>query len=140
MSKIDPETAEQEFQRIAKARRLDTNTAAMDKKDAAAFLSNKEVLVEAIKTGQMVVDEHGQPTLHLEFPIEAKGGSWKSLTFYRPKGAMLTASDGFDENDRGARMHAMLASVCKIQSRAVFDEMDWADHKICQALFSLFLA
>lgn len=143
MSKIDRETASEDFERMAHARRLQVDPKRMNEEDAKKFGELKGRIVDAICDGFLAIDENGLPTMTLQEPVVVTDGreskKYEFLTFQKPKGRALRATDGMSDLDSGKRLHAMMSTMAGC-SPIVFDEMDWVtDHKLVQDLFSLFL-
>lgn len=131
---IAREVAEDEFARLCDA--LDVDTEDMDAEDQESFDDLKRVIVNAIRKGRLTIDEIGQPTVALKFPV----GEIRSVTFFRPKGEhIMSLGDSRKKNDL-EKLTLAMADITK-QPSSVFTKMDYAsDGKLCQRVVRLFLA
>lgn len=133
-SKVAREVAEAEFERWAEAmglsRKLDP--AKLDDNDRKSLAQQKNLLLDAIEDGNLVVNESG------EFVFTPVKGDQGPLTFPEPDGAMLKAVDQAKQGEAVARDHKLLGAITKT-SAARFASMKARDLAVCTAVMVLFL-
>lgn len=134
--KIDPETAELEFLRLAEAYDIDVDTEHMSEEDLGDFEALKATVVRAIRRGHLVVEDDGSPRLNLLRPVELKGKTVTDLKFAEMEMSHLKAGDKFDGNV--AKSIAVTAAMCGV-SHPFIEALKMADAKVCNALSKLFL-
>lgn len=131
---VAAEVAEDEFLRLCEA--LDVDLDGMDAEDAESFEDIKRPIVRALRRGRLTIDEAGQPTVRLKFPI----GDVAEVTFYRPTGATIMAAGDSRKKNEIEKLNLMMADITK-QPSSVFAKMDYVtDGKLCQGITRLFLA
>jgi hypothetical protein len=130
---ISDEVAEEEFLRFVTTMRLDVNPKGWDDADLKSFKDCKNKIVAAMQAGDLVIDEKGQP---IYTPVY---GDKKPITFYRPTGATLMATDAKKKEHEAAKTFAALADMTR-ETVALFSKMDLLDLKVCQSILLLFLA
>lgn len=128
------DVAEAEFDRFIAAMDIDADPKGMDDADKASLLKCRRTLVAAIQSGQLVINEAGEPV----FRPKMGGDEAKPITFREPSGATFMAMDQKKEGHNIAKMYAVLAEMSG-QPIQTFAKMAGRDVKICQAIFSLFL-
>ena len=107
MPKANPEAALAEFERLAAAADVNTDTSTMDEEAAEEFAELREVMTEAIMDGRLAVDSEGQAVL------SAPDGD--EITFRVPIGKDLMIMANAKE-DR--RMEALLRFLCSITGQS----------------------
>ena len=130
---IAREVAEQEFERFAESMELDVDTSKMDAEDSKSLIQQRNVIVNAICCGRMIIDDKGQPVYT---PCDSEGGP---ITFHEPTGATFMAMDGKKKNADVGKLYAAMGDMTK-QPPALFSRMKNRDLKVCIAVASLFLA
>lgn len=129
--KVADEVAEQEFERLCDANRIDYDTSELKEDEAKEWAETRAQIVRLLKLGTLVVNEDGRP-------VYTPPGSSKSITFYRPTGASLIAGDGLKDKN----IQATLTCTADITRTPVqdFAKMDVMDAKACMRITGLFLA
>jgi len=107
MPKANPEAALAEFERLAAAADVSTDTEAMDAEAYEEFAELREVMTQAIVDGRLAVDSEGQAVL------SAPDG--KEITFRIPIGKDLMIMANARE-DR--RVEALLRFLCSITGQS----------------------
>lgn len=128
--KIAEEVAEQEFERMCAAARIDTDTSEMNEKDLAAWTVQRHKIVKDIRRGTLVVGDDGRPT------YTPPGGA-KAFTFNLPTGATLIAAKSRENEIEG--MCLAMADMTR-EDRGTFSKLDRIDLYACTRLAGLFLA
>lgn len=128
---IAADVAEHEFMRFVEAMDLDVDPTGWDDEDKRSFEEAKRKLVSALRSGKLVIDEHGQPVFTPSQPPT------DPITFYEPTGATLMAMDQKKKNHDVAKMYAAMADMTR-QPMTRFSKMVNRDVKICTAIASLF--
>lgn len=128
---IAREVAVAEFDRFIETMAIQADRSKMDDEDAAAFSGQRDLIVSAIESEKLIIDESGQPIF-----TPVKGDP---IVFYEPTGATLMAADQKKKNADISRMYAMIGDMTK-QPPARFASMPMRDVKVCLALATLFLA
>jgi hypothetical protein len=130
--KISKEMAEEEFDRFAKAARLDMEKP-RDQADRTDVFSSKELFIYHIQRGNISVDEDGWPTVHTQ------SEDLPDIQFRcRPKVTALRVMDKYKATDESAKMLAMLGATLGI-SPAKLNALDYADYEVAGLVFSMFL-
>ena len=130
---VPKELAELEFARFLEAMDLveKCDTSTMDAEDLKGFDKHKRVIISALECMQLVIDEAGQPVLTT--------GSGVKVTFYEPTGADLMAMDQAKAGKDVEKTNKVLGAMTKTTA-ALFAGLPMRDYRICQSLFTLFLA
>lgn len=132
-SKVAAEVAEAEFDRWLESMDLvvkhDTST--MDADDRKGYEKHKRTIVVAIERGQGEVDDAGQ------FIFTTSTGT--RLVFREPTGADMMAQDTSKSGHDVEKTNKILASMTG-QAPKFFATMPARDHRVCSAVFVLFLA
>ena len=134
MTLVNRETAELDFARFAECMDLDFEEANMTEEDLDGFRKQKRVVLSAIQSGHVTVDDAGQPTVHLKFPI----GDLQSVTFREPTGATFLAMDQKKKNQDVSKTFAMIQAMLKVNPGTLSD-MQNRDLRVVQAIGLLFL-
>lgn len=130
--KISQEMAEQEFDRFLDAMDIEADPVDMDEDDKKGFDQQKRRVVAAIMSGNVVIDNDGQPI----FTPKRSGGD--PITFHEPTGASLMAMDRKKKTEDVGKMYATMADMTKEPPKR-FANMKYADLKVCTAITTLFL-
>jgi hypothetical protein len=129
--KVAEEVAEQEFERLCEANRIDYDVSDLNEEETTDWLELRGGIVKLIRQGTLVVSEDGKP-------IYTPPGGSKSLTFHRPTGATLMALDSHKDK-RVANLTAAMADMTRVNS-GEFGRMDSRDFQACGRIANLFLA
>ena len=129
--KINREQAENEFERMADAMRLDLDPEGIDENERRDMEGDRRTFVKAIVRGDLVLDDDLRPVFTPE------GGD--PLTFYPPKGSSLMAADKKKEGHDVAKTYAILGELTRAPA-VTFSKMDFPDLKVCVAVMGLFFA
>ena len=131
MSAVFPkEVAEQEFERMCRTRRVETDIEEMDEKARESFEGRKRKVVKAIMRGLLVVNDAGDPT----YTPPVVGA--KPLVFHKLTGAALIAHD--KANGHMGAITLTLAE-CTQTSPSELAKLDAKDYQFCCELVNLFL-
>jgi hypothetical protein len=130
---VAQEVAEEDFLRMCRAFRVDTNVQAMDRLSALQFAERRETVVSCIMRGTLTVSpSDGLPTFMPE-------GS-KALTFKKPTGAtFMIAEQAAPGTQPITRMAAAISEMTGI-NRPEISRLLGPDFTVAQQLASLFLA
>lgn len=130
---VSPQVAEDEFRRMCEV--LDIELDDLDEEDQTALDDLKKPILKAIQKGKVTIDEKGQPTIQLMYPV----GEVSSVTFYRPTGqTLIAAGDSKAKNDT-TKLWGTMADFTR-QPSTLFGKMDYrVDFKICMSFVRLFL-
>jgi len=134
-SKIDLETASNEFDRWSESMDLDLDTDEMDSEDLAAFKKQKNRIIKALMKGSLVINDNGEAEYT---PSNPNSRHKETIVFHERTGASLMAMDGKKKNHDVAKTYAVLAEMCKIPPSA-FAGLVGFDVKLCEALFALLM-
>jgi hypothetical protein len=135
MSKIDNETAVNEFKRFAEAWEIDTETENMNTDSKEDFLGHKKKILNAIQRGRLIFNDDGTLQYTLQYPMEGVD----SLLINRPNGAALIEIDRYKEQEGMHRLFGVFG-VMVSKPPVTFSKMDGIDLKPLMSLTSLFLA
>ena len=125
--KVATEVAQQDFDRMCVARRVDLDESQWDEDDKKTFAKLKAEIVKAISTGALTVDADGAPTL-----LAPSGESFK---FRKPNGATLINMDG---KTGTARVFAALADMSG-RNTGEFSKLEMPELNLCARLYALFI-
>ncbi len=128
--KVAPEQALLEFERFATAMKLDLDPASLDVDDRRNLEQEKRRFLRAIENGRLIIDDKGQPVFYPE--------TGEPITFYRPRGATILATDQKKTGQDAAKGFVMVAEMTK-QNLVRYHDMPLTDVKICQAVALIFL-
>lgn len=131
---VDEQTAREEFERFAELMDLDLSTDDMSEDDKRSLDRQKKVVIEAIKTGHVTVDEEGQPTVHLKCPTE----KLKTVTLYEPTGSTFLVRDTKKANQEVSKMFSMLQDMAHLKPGDLAPLKN-RDMRVIQAFGALFL-
>jgi len=134
MSKINMEMAEAEFLRFGESMDLDFEENEMDEESLKDFIVIKKRLVASIMKGNLVVNENGEPVFT---PVSEEEKN--PITFCEPSGATLQAMDKKKKGEDIGKTFAMMSDMTQTSS-GLFSKMKNRNFKICQGIFTLFLA
>src|SRR5690606_13016685 len=129
-SKIAKDVAEQEFERMCDAFRIDYSTNELGEKDLEEWTELRGKIVQVLRTGALIVGEDGKPTYTP--PI---GGD--SLTVHPPTGATLMALETYGQKNI-SNLVAAMAEMTR-RDRSLFGKMAKPDFNVCSKLATLFL-
>jgi len=128
--KVAREVAEQEFDRMCAARRIECDVSTMNDGDKAGFDAIKSWLVPVIMRGELVIEDDGSPT----FTPPGR----RAMTFRKVTGATLVTADKTNGGEV-AKQVAVMAELTGINP-GEFSKLDLADFRVCSDLVRLFLA
>lgn len=124
--KVAPEVALEDFNRMCVARRIDLDESDWDDDDRKSFAALKKLIVKAICSGSLTVDDSGDPSY-----TTPSGASFK---FKKATGATLIAMDG---KTGTAKVFAALADMSG-KATSHFGQLEVADLNLLANLFTLF--
>ena len=124
------EVAEQEFERMCDAYRIETDMSGEDDEATKGFNELKSKLCKAFMRGDLVLNDHGRPVYTT--------GEGSRLEFKPFTGAMLLAMDKAKANDGTRRMYLFLSEIT--DGALAPSKLDKRDTNVLFALGSLFLA
>lgn len=133
-NKLAKEVAEAEFQRFADTMALDVDVSEMDEDDRKGFQQQKAIIISALMSGALVINEEGEPTFT---PQRTKDAA--PVTFTEPTGASLMAMDRKKKSEDIGKLYATMADMSGTHS-STFSRMKMADLKVCMAVTTIFLA
>lgn len=133
--KIAREVAEQEFDRFAESMDLDLKESGLDDDEVEDLHKLKNILVEAIQKGSMVINDDGEPVYT---PVRGDEDYRKPITFHEPTGASLMAMDRKKKNEDIGKLYSAMGEITKLPA-ARFARMKMRDLKVCMAVTQLFL-
>lgn len=130
---VDRETAKKDFTRWLRVNRLRIARPNMDKNDRSDYMETKEVIIQEIMEGRIVIDTRG----HLVFTP----GDWNHdpLVFYRLKAGDMHVIDKKREHEDMAKGVGALAAITKT-SEPIINDLDANDFILASGVMSLFLA
>ena len=128
---VDRETASIEFERWAKAMRVNVELEGLDENDRRDIAQDRSIFERAIMDGSLVINDEGLAVFTPE------GGD--SVTWRKPKGSAFVAMDKKKKSQDFGKIFASMSDITGT-SPVTFSKMDVADVKICMAIFTLFLA
>lgn len=130
--RVDRESAELEFERFLDVMRLRRRWKKQRDAEAQANIDEaREVFIEAMQVGSLVVSENGEPTFSPESNPE------KTITFRMPTGKTIMAVDGERETQKVHQFYAMLADATG-ETKQTFVKLPHYDMDVVQAIALLF--
>lgn len=129
---VATEVCEAEFLRFVDLMDLDIDPKGMDEEDRLSFENSKRVVIRAMETENLVVNDKG------EFIYRPKSDDDSEITFHEPVGGTLMAQDAKREGHDVAKTFAVLAAMTG-QPAKRFSGMPQRDLKVCSAILVLFL-
>lgn len=124
--------AEDELKRFIESMDLELYTEGRPEKQAQALEKAKAVVVKAIQTGHITIDEAGLPTVHLKHPPPP--GGLKTISFKRPTGSTIIAAQS-----PGVAPSTLMHELTG-QPPAIFSKLDYrTDYTVIDMVASLFL-
>ncbi len=131
--KVATEVAELEFERFIEAMDLDVDPKHLDDEDKKSFARLKGIVLHALETGHMDVNQDGEPVLYPK-TIEDK----TPIVFYEPEGASFMEMDKKRKDHDVAKQMALLGAITK-KNPQHFAKMKQRDLKVLNAVLMLFL-
>lgn len=128
--KVATEMCEAEFDRFVQKMDLDFDKSKMDDEDKAGFKRFHDIIIRAMETGALVINEKGEPVFT---PSDGK-----PITFHEPTGADRMAADTKQAGHNNRRTLAVIASMTG-ESIPRFAEMKQRDLKVVEVLYQLFM-
>ena len=125
-----PDVADAEFERFCELMDIDNDVTGEDKQ---GFDKQRAVLLKALQSGLLVIDDNGEPEYS---PVVIK--LEKPVHFYEPTGATYMVMDRKKDGHNIGKLHAMMADMTR-QNPQVFAAMKQRDYRVCQAIVLLFL-
>lgn len=130
--KVCREIAEQDFERFAAMARLKLD-GYRNEADQASLDNNRELFVECVEDGSIIVDDEGWPTIKTECE------SLPEVRFpRRPQGFDRCAMDRAKANEQNAKVYLWVGSVTGASS-ALLKKLEEHDWKKVWCVFELFL-
>lgn len=133
--KVGLEVAEAEFERFCEEMALEFDLDKMDAEDRAAFTKNRDRIVRAIRYGDLVINDEGEPVYT---PWRAKSGYKEPITLHERTGATLLVTDQKKKGNDAAKTYAMLGDLAGLPP-ATFSKLAGEDIKVCEALMQLLM-
>lgn len=124
---VAKEVAEQDFARMCRARRIETDLEMLDPVAREVFALRKQRVLRAIMRGLCTVNEAGDPTYT---PPDGK-----AYTFHKLTGAAFIASDGKGPNETIAEMFSQSTRTNPGEAA----KLDAPDYQFVNELIHLFL-
>ena len=133
---MDPESAENDFDKWAEAMDLDFRESRMNADSLENFLNLKDLILSGFCRGSILINEECE----IVFTPENKKSKFfgKPIVFHESDANALMAQDRRQKGQDVAKMWAVLGAMCKIHP-SVFSGMHGRDTKICIALFTLLM-
>lgn len=128
------EVAEDELKRFLTTMDLVVDESGLGEEDRSAHEKQLRVIVDAIMTGSLIIDDDGQPVYTPTVGIDRS-----PITFYEPDGGALMASDQHKKGQDMKRFFAMLAAMTR-QPPVRFVKLKQRDLRVVQAIGVLFLS
>jgi hypothetical protein len=129
--KVSREIAERDFETFCTAARINVERYKSDA-EAEAFISNKEIFIEGVMSGKIIVDENGWPT------VMTDNEEMKEIRFSRrPKGFDRVQMDKVHADALHTRIFAWIASLTGKSSKRL-QELEEHDLSFLEAVFHLF--
>lgn len=130
---IAREVAEEQFKQFCEDMDIDDNVEKMNEEDSKGFDQNKEVLIEAMMLGRLVLNDDSEPVY-----TPKRSGFANPLTFREPSGADLMAMDRKKNGQDVGKMFALMDAVTKSVPGAC-SKLKGPDFKTAQAIMVLFM-
>jgi poly-gamma-glutamate capsule biosynthesis protein CapA/YwtB (metallophosphatase superfamily) len=131
--KVDEETAAQEFERLCRGRRVDTDVDSMTPKEKKDFSAMRAEIVRLIREGRLEVHEDGVLVTYRCF-------DGQSFTFKKAGGATFLALETHDPKQKIANLFEALADMSGVASKKFTALEEIADVKALSVLASLFFS
>lgn len=128
------EVAEAEFDKFCDDMDIDRNVDKMNEKDAEGFNENKEIIIKAMVTGRLVLNDDSEPVY-----TPVRTGVSNPLTFREPSGVDLMAMDRKKSGEDVGKMYALMDSMTK-SVPGTCSKLRGIDRKVAQAITVLFMA
>lgn len=135
MSKLDGETALNEFERWTNSMDLDVDTSGMDEEDLTAFNKQKNKIIRSLELGSMIINDSGEAEYT---PRNARSRVKDPIVFRERSGASLMAMDGKKKGYNVTKTYSVLADMCNVHP-SVFSGLIGTDIKVCEAVFALLM-
>jgi hypothetical protein len=131
--KVDPETAETEFQKFLDGWDIDGDLESMREEDVNSFEDTKRVIIRAIRQGRAHISEDGNWVYTPQFTVDIE-----QITIRVPGPRAYAAMDKHKEKETFKKNLAVLSQATKLPP-AVLLKIDGRDFKFAQAVIALFL-
>ncbi len=128
--KVALEVALQDFDRMCKARRIETSGEDWTEEDKKSFEEIRDRVCKHICAGDVIVTEEGDPQFKFGAPNAGP------LKLGKPKGSSILAMDG---KEGSAKAFYALADISGVSVKH-FSGLDLADIRILEDFFILFFA
>ncbi len=128
------EVAENEFNRFCDDMDIDRDLSKMDEDDTKGFNDNKELIVNAIMDGRLVLNDDSEPVY-----TPKRGKDSNPLTFREPTGATFMAMDRKKSGQDVGKMIALMDEITRSAPGAC-SRLKGVDFKVARSIVTLFLA
>lgn len=135
---IAREVAEEEFNKLAQAWEIDTDTDAMDEDDRTGFATQRRRIVDAVMRGRLVFQPE---TATLDYTLVQPPAAGPSMfTLRMPTGAAMMAFDGGKLGQNVGKLNRFIGHMTK-QPAGFFgsDRCGGIDLRVFQGVAALFL-
>jgi hypothetical protein len=136
-TKIDRETAENEFIRYCENNEIEYEESKMDDEEKESFNDIKERVIEACMEGR--VETEGTSLKYTVSKFSPEGFRGETVVIKRPIGNAFSAMDGFSDKQNVHKLHAFMSALTGKDVK-YFSKIDTKDWKFFQAVSSLFLS
>lgn len=128
------EVAENEFNRFCDDMDIDRDLSKMDEDDTKGFNDNKELIVNAIMDGRLVLNDDSEPVY-----TPKRGKDSNPLTFREPTGATFMAMDRKKSGQDVGKMIALMDEITR-SAPGTCSRLKGVDFKVARSIVTLFLA
>lgn len=132
---VSSDVADAEFERWTDSMDIDVDLTTLDAEDLSAFNKQKSRITKAIRSGSLVINEHGEAVYT---PQHRNSKHKDAIVFHERTGASLMAMDGRKKGHDVAKTYAVMADMCQVHP-SVFAGLVGSDVKTCEALFALLM-
>lgn len=134
-NKLDPQTAENDFNTFVDMMALDVDPDHMNMDDQDSFMKVKRRVIKALENGSLIINDDGEAVYT---PQNKKSKHQEPVTFHERTGASLFASDKRKKNEEVAKMFAIMGEMCHLHPNKL-SGLVGIDTKVCEALFVLLM-
>ena len=128
------EVAEEEFNRFCDDMDIDRDLSKMDEDDTKGFNDNKDLIVNAIMDGRLVLNDDSEPVY-----TPKRGKQDNPLTFREPTGATFMAMDRKKSGQDVGKMIALMDEITR-SAPGTCARLKGVDFKVARSIVTLFLA
>lgn len=127
------EVAEEQFNTFCDDMDIDRDVSKMKEKDAEGFEEQKEIIIGAMMTGRLFLNDDSEPVY-----TPKRSSIANPLTFREPTGADLMAMDRKKSGEDVGKMFALMDSITK-SVPGTCSKLKGPDRKVAQAITVLFM-